>query len=257
MLLQRVISILIMPLLGHFSFAQEGALTISPELGVQTPFSKKVYDGFSFGELQNNEVWVVASYGLKLSYHLNDKTILNFRFLNGQAGYSMGVVHKQACNNGYNGSYGDRWKSSSFNERRFTLTFEKKLKGYQDQNFYLNFSAEAGVGIDFRSHESDSARIIMPALNRCGEEYYLDDINYNRKKIGLIVPMQVNIISHFKRKERLRLSIFYHIGITEHFRTDVRYVTRSYIEKSTFSVRGTSMGLILSYPIVLIRGKKQ
>jgi len=244
-------------LFGQYVFAQKGNLTISPEIGAQVPLAKVSVNGFTKGTLKNNVIWVVPSYGVSLSYQFSYNTSLNLRFLNGQAGYYVGVVHEKPCVNGYNGVYGDRWKGSSFNERRIVLTVEKKLsKANVKKRFATYVSVQAGMGIDFRSRESDSSKIFMPSTNLCGEEYYLDANNFNKQKLGFVLPLQLNLVSAFKGKDRLRLSLFYHIGLTEHYSTHVDYVTPDYTERSTFKIMGTSLGMVLSYPIVILRKKQ-
>ncbi len=158
-------------LLGLSLYGQKGKLTVNPEIGFQIPFAKNTVNGFTKGTLHNNVIWVVPSYGISVGYHLNNSTNLNLRFLNGQAGYNMGVVHEKPCGNGYNGIYGDRWTGSSFNERRVVVSIEKKLTQVKMQKrFSTYFSLQSGIGIDFRSKEWDSSKVFMPSTNLCGEE---------------------------------------------------------------------------------------
>ncbi len=244
-------------LFGQMVFAQKGTLTVNPELGFQIPLAKNTINGYTKGSLKNNDIWVVPSYGIGLAYHANNKTSFLLRFLNGQAGYSMGVVHKKPCENGYNGVYGDRWTASSFNERRLILAVEKQISELDKaKNFSIYFSIQSGIGIDFRSKESDSSKSYLPSTNLCGEEYYLDANNFNKAKIGLVLPLQINIVSAYRGKDRLRLSVFYHLGLTNHYETNVDYISPNYTERASFKIKGSSFGVVASYPIVILRPNK-
>lgn len=237
--------------------AQKGTLSIVPELGFQIPFAKNSFIGYTKGTLINNDIWAVPGYGVSISYQLKNNSYILLRFLNGQAGYAMGVKSNIPCENGYNGSYSDRYQASSYNEKRFILGIELPIsKSNKSKNFSLSTSFQTGIGLDFKSSEIDSGKIFFPGTNRCGEEFYLRDSIYNRFKMGFILPFQINLIANHKYKRRLQLSMFFHLGLSKHYNVDIDYVTQSYVEKATFIVRGTSFGLVLSYPINVFRFKK-
>jgi hypothetical protein len=235
--------------------AQKGTISIIPELGVQRPFAKNIKNGFTRGNLVNNRHWYVASYGISASYQLNEKSSMLLRFLNGQAGYSMGVIHNVP---GYTGSYSDRFKASSYNEKRLILSCQTLLRiPAQSKQFKIATALQYGIGMDFRSNENENGIIIFPGVNPWGEEFYLRDSVYNKSSLGLIFPLQLDLIMMSHSKKRLQLSIFFHLGLSKHYNVDVDYVTRAYEEKTTFVVRGTSLGMCLSYPLnILMTGKR-
>jgi hypothetical protein len=231
--------------------AQIRHIYISPLLGAQTPLSKVVNNGFTKGTLVNNRLWPILTYGIEAKYELGHNCYIIISFLNGQSGYSMGIKSNKKCGNGYSGIYSDNYTASSYNDKRLLFRSEVPLSIIK-KGASVSSSFSYGIGIDFRSNETDQGIFSLTGINRCGEDFYLEKVIHKRKKTGLVLPLQLN----FELQKKLILSFFYHYGLTKHFDFDILYVTDSYIEKSAFKNKGTSYGVSLGYSIKICRGKK-
>lgn len=242
---------------AHTICAQKRTLYIRPDLGIEMPLAKNTLNNLQNAALVNNDPWLVLKYSLSLEW-MSKKGGFYISYGNGQAGFSMGVRHTISCS-GYNGSYGNRYTAESANDKRLSIgtifSLSSKEKIYKAISFEA--SIQAGFGVDFRSNEDlNAGQIIFPSINRCGEEYYLKDTVYARKNIGFVLPLQVNLNSFLYKKPSFSLSVFYNLGLSKHYLADVDYVTNSYTDKTSFKIKGTSLGIKLSYPIK-IAGQKR
>jgi len=243
----------------HYSTAQTRSFNIRPGLGMQMPLANNTINDLTKAELVNNKPWLVLGYSIQLEYITKKENSVFISYGNGDAGYSMGVIHNKACNN-YNGPYSDRFKASSANEKRLLIGYTKLLSKRTEnlKPFAFKTSVSFGLGLDFNSSEDlNGSQIIFPGINRCGEEFVLQNLIFDREAIGLILPIQVNFNSRIYKKKFISLSLFYHIGLTRHYYADVDYVTPSYTEKTRFLIRGSTLGFKLSYPIKLITLNKK
>jgi len=220
------------------------------------PFAKNVINELRSAKLVNNSIWFTAGYGISLEWVRENKIGFFVSYGNGDAGYSMGVIHKKKCNN-YNSFYSDEFTAGTANEKRLiTGIIFQTSTGKKNKTFYIKTSIQPGLGIDFNSNEDlNSGRFQIIRINRCGEEYYLKDTAYDRRKIGLVLPVQINFNSFFHKKPSFTISLFYHVGLSRHYTVDIDYTTSSYIDKTRFLIKGSSLGFRLSYPIRLIQLK--
>lgn len=246
------IFLLLTVLLSGLPATAQKAIYIRPSLGMHSPLSKLTYNGYKpFVSLYNNKkLGLTLKYELGVEYVLAPARILIINFSNGNAGFGMGVKHTRPCMPGGpppNPRGSDEFIASGYNNKRIITAFRiypKKIN-YKKS---IQWSIETGVGIDFKSSESDtSGRLILIGPNQCGELFYLEDQPRINRKTGLILPIQVNV--ELIGRQRLMISVFYHQGLTKQYIQQIDYITPSYTDKSLFKVKGTSFGFKVSYAI--------
>lgn len=244
-------------LAAHLLNAQQGAITLRPALGLQSPLSKEIYNGFTKGKIKNNSFEEEVYYGLGVEYELKNNRKISLTLMNGNSGYSLKLT-PLPCNNGYSGAYRAKEKKSAyFNNPRVVF-------GYQVPVFRQNISngvaisVKAGLGVDFKSREDSDSKLIFPGINLCGETYYLIDSVFHRKNISYVLPLEVNFDWIHKKKKRMRLSLFMNQGLSKSVFFDIYYVnvTLGNRELATVYSRGSSYGMSISYPIRVYRLKK-
>jgi hypothetical protein len=237
--------------------AQKGSVYITPALGIQNGHSSILKDRFSSNAtIKNNRIYVSIYYSIGIDYEVKNNHFISVNYFNGQAGVSIGLKNKPCSTNG-NISSSRRSTATGFNNKRLNLGYQFPVytKNY-NKNVKLQVSFKAGVAIDFKGSESDSGgNIILPSINSCGEEYFLKKRVVYRKPLSLLMPFQVNMDLYSRQKRKVGLSIFYHKGITKNTQFDIDYITNSYTQTSSFLSRGTSYGVVLSYPIRVYKRK--
>jgi hypothetical protein len=229
------------------------AINIRPSIGLHSPLSGISQNNFKeFVTLKNNNrIWLTLKYQIGIEYVLSDKIAFLMSYSNGNAGVIMGVEHTKPCIPGGpspNPRGSDRFKSSAYNNKRIILGVRNSCN-YQVKKNSIRPGYEFGIALDIRSNENDSGKIVLPGINQCGEEFYLDRLPNNRKLLGILLPVQINLEWMKSGKSSIMFSLFYHVGITNQYTQQIDYVTNTYNDHSFFSVKGTSWGFQLSVPI--------
>jgi hypothetical protein len=249
----RVINLLFLFLLfAPFARAQKADFSLQPFLGLQSPLSNIVTDGFTKGTTVNNRIWPIITYGIDARYEFKNGHFFIVSLLNGQAGYSAGIRSNINCGNGYMGIHSDQFLSSSYNEKRVLFSGQWPLKPVL-RSSYITMSFRAGLGVDIRSNEIDGGQFISYGINQCGESFTINDEIYNHRYMSLILPLQVNV----EVNKRLTFSFFYHWGISRHYDIDLTYITDTYSEISRLKNKGTSYGITIGYPIKICQVKQK
>jgi hypothetical protein len=240
-------------LLAQLAAAQAGNLYLRLGLGIQTPLAKKTYTEWRRAQVRNNLVYVIPAFAEGLEYYLTKRHALFAEVFNGQAGFNVGTLHKNDCGNPGAG-YSELSTGTSLSYVRINAGHLYYIKYRSSNKFHVNIALQYGLGIDFYIPENDGI-IIFPGTNRCGEVFYLNDTAFNIKKTGLVLPLQVNFQAFTKKRMSVCISLFYHAGLTRHADVNINYTTNTYIDRSSYILRGSSYGFKVSYPFKLLSFK--
>jgi hypothetical protein len=237
-------------LLAQLAAAQAGNLYLRLGLGAQTPLAKKTYTEWRRAQVRNNLVYIIPVFAEGLEYYLGRRHALFAEVFNGQAGYSVGTRHRDDCGNPGAG-YSENALGTATAYVRINAGHLYYVKYRSSNKFHVNIALQYGLGIDFYYPQNDGI-IIFPGVNRCGEVFYLKDTLLNLKTVGLVLPLQVNFQAFTKKRMSVCLSLFYHAGLTKHADVNIDYTTNTYVDRSSYILRGSSYGFKVSYPFKLI-----
>jgi hypothetical protein len=238
----------------------------APVLCVATPLAKLSKNEVNFAKVQNNrllgEISKYPAGGVRIMYLSKEKKKIYADIISMPVGFAVGVVHKTACPGFEDEAYSNRGKAVAGSFWRLNINLASKIltSKMQPKDGFRSYEIEwvYGFGIDIKSKEDFNAgTILFPGVNRCGEEFFLDDTAINFKRFGFYIPLAFNINTIKNGKPGLSLSVFFNLGLTTRYQESVKYTTATYKKEMLFDVKGTNCGLLLSYPIEFLRKRKQ
>jgi hypothetical protein len=259
----QAIKFLLMACLLQLTHAQTPAqgIYLVPGAGIQMLRAKNTLNEYKTGRMFNNSFYLSILAGIGLEYEMKDSSSLSVYFQNGHTGVSMGVAHKDVCqlNQGYSFKLTHATSSQDY---RFLILYKTRPfpLGKKRSKAGIKLSLQSGIGMDFNSGESDSARIRFPGTNSCGEVFELLEMVTKKNKVAFVLPMQANFDLYTRRKRSIGLGFFFYLGITPHIYANVDYVVSFPIprrEVAKFVSYGTTYGVKLHYPIKLFGVKKK
>ncbi|WP_018344618.1 outer membrane beta-barrel protein [Cytophaga aurantiaca] len=215
-------------------------VTLTPMLGLNRCFAK--FDGGDKPDLfKNNASNHQIIFGGLIDYHKN-KFIFSTGYLYNHAGYAYSI--KSVGHQADSGSWG--YKHSSANQG-WTIPLRVSYYLFKTNGKFINFKLDmfGGIAIDHFSPRPFSTATYSNAHVETKSTY--KTIN----QYGVSANIGLTFQFLHRGKESIALTFYYNQGLTKYESIRLNYTTlednRSY--QSNLITRGTSFGILLSYPI--------
>jgi len=259
--MKKVIFLFLLTLFTSYVFSQ--SISVSPIIGTERGFSKKITnaDGLP-ANFKNNVGDIYFSYGLAVSYQINDKIGIQFLIKKADAAFSYSYIHERDNSVYPNGTFVSKSMTAGgliYTQLAAGPVFSiSKRKGKQS-SLCIDFFLNPNLSINIRANEDPNAsKIILLGVNGKGQNYYTDDSIYTVKESRFSIPVQFQFQSYLRGKAFINLSILFNQGVTSSYKMDALYIVDNggTVYKTVLQNKGTYLSIMMSYPIRIKKWKR-